>query len=97
MKLSVYSQGARRGVSRYIIAPSDRNRAETPRPEFVVKMLGLAPRIEAMSRKEVGENFICLQHLEGEQLLLSVSAGTAKQKRFELRALLGWIILFDNE
>lgn len=97
MKLRIYAEGSRRGTSYYVIEADDREHNKPDRPEVGQKIQELGPRIEAMARKHLGDNFISLEFHGGEILFMSVRVGTSQKMKFEFRDLCGWVNLFDDE
>lgn len=93
MRLQVTVGNARRGIFSYLIKPAD---TEHPKGDAEERLGTLLPRIEAMSRHLLGDNFQGIT-VYPTILELKVTVGTARAKKFELRYLLGWINLFDDE
>jgi hypothetical protein len=93
MRLQVTVGNARKGTFSYVIRPDDKVHPDGDTEE---RLGGLKPRIEAMSRQMLGDNFRGIAAYPN-LLELKVTVGTAKAKKFELRDLLGWINLFDDE
>ncbi|HEX7651485.1 MAG TPA: hypothetical protein VF439_02095 [Candidatus Paceibacterota bacterium] len=82
----------------YDIRPDLGRRRKIPTVEEQNHLQSLVPVIEKMARRELGNRFCYIAPL-GIKLALYVKTGTSKNPRtkFKLRALLGWVELFDSE
>ncbi|OGC81027.1 hypothetical protein A2943_03360 [Candidatus Adlerbacteria bacterium RIFCSPLOWO2_01_FULL_51_16] len=97
MKTDIFVDGSRRGMSSYVIRPIPPKGKTLPRRSACARLMALRPRIHRMARRQLGKSFVSLKPVGDHFLDLTVKAGTSTNKRFELRELLGWVALFDNE
>jgi hypothetical protein len=97
MRFHVVSDGSSTGASQYHIYPTDHEQGASARPEVEKRLNELMPRIQAMARSQLSDNFETLDYIGFETLVLEVKIGTSKQKRLEFRDFIGWVRLFDDE
>ncbi len=101
MRLRVFHESSQQGSATYGIYPviPGETTIHLPTPDELEHLTSLLPRIEAMAKRELGDALLSLRLDEkSEGLLMTVAPGTSRgEKRFEFRALIGWIQLFDDE
>ena len=100
MRLRVFHESSQPGRATYGIYPDKPGEAtiHLPTPDELKHLTSLLPRIKAVAKRELEDALLSLRLDEkSELLLMTVASGTSRgEKRFEFRALIGWIQLFDD-